>query len=206
MTKLATKISLSNFAPKSYLAIMYPADPNVQGPAAITLGTVLGTASGIKNAFGADGVTPVFGAKGDFALDFAPAPDGTTPESVGSGVLYLPEAFMDPILSKFEDTYKTGPDGVVLKDDKGKEIIDVPGARAVDIAYQVAIVKAGNAAKYSWQLTPLLNQANDPIAAVRMAIAKNREEQAQLEASKAQAVEASKAQAALEAPAKTKGK
>lgn len=186
MTKLVTKVSLSNFSPKAYLGTMYPPnDPN-SGPGTIDLGRIYGTAVGVKKSIGADGVTETFGAKGNFEVLFAPGSDGAEVEALSSGVCYLPEAFMDPILDMFDDI--TDADGVVTR----------PAAKAVDFAFDVAIIKAGNAAKYSWQLRPLLAPAkNDPLAAVRAAIAHNA--QAQLTGGTAQAAIADKSKEKVKA-------
>lgn len=156
MTMFQTKLSLSAFNPKLMLGKLYPdgAPPMPE----LLLGNIIGIANGIKKGTAADGVTPTQGLMGNFEVEFIEqkGKDGKTLENVASGVAYLPEAFMDPIIHLLAG--EVNAQGEVIKDP----------VSSVQFAYGVYIIPANNPAKYSWQLRPLLDaSANDPLAAMK---------------------------------------
>lgn len=164
MTKILTKLTLTSFNPKQSAG--FPGGNNE-----MFLGRLIGAATGVKEALLADQVTKTYGVKGSFAATYIDRTDKDgvvhEREDEQAGSLFLPESYMDPILSLFEDTYKTDEAGNILKDDKGNDIIERKGARGVDIAYDVFVVKADNPAGYSWSLRPLLAPSqSDPLAAI----------------------------------------
>lgn len=149
MTKQLTKLTLTNFNPKVFFA-------QPEGTNEFLLGRLVGSGNGVKNAVAQDGVTPMYGMKGDFGMEFTDA----NREDERSGVLFLPEAFMSPMLDQLEDT----------TDEATGEVIK--GAKSIDFAFDVFVIKAANPAGYSWSLRPLLEtSASDPLAAVKLRIA-----------------------------------
>lgn len=114
----------------------------------VTVGTIIGIASGIKHGKQADGVTPIKGLSGNFEG----TPADPEHDTVQSGVCYLPEAFMNPIFDILEDDEQGGP---------------------VQFAAEVILVRAENAAGYSWALRPagdMHAKQNDPLASLRSAL------------------------------------
>lgn len=137
---LLSKVSLANFKPKQILAL--PEETRE-----LSLGHIVGIASGIKVGKQADGVTPYEGMKGDFKIV---RPDGSEERS---GVCFLPDAFMSPILGMLRD--ETDADGEVVRE----------AVKSVQLGFEVLVIRADNPAGYSWKLKPLLQPAqNDPLA------------------------------------------
>jgi len=157
MTKMLTKITLTNFNPKLFFAAVAAAAAAKQPePQELLLGRLVGTGNGIKNAVAQDGVTPMYGLKGTFGAEYTA--EGREDES--SGVLFLPEAYMGPMLDMFED--KTDANGVVIRE----------AVKSLDFAFDIFVIKANNPAGYSWSIRPLLEAAaSDPLAAIRARIA-----------------------------------
>lgn len=164
MTKALTKITLTNFNPKRLFSAI-EADKAVQE---MYLGRLIGNANGVKNALAQDGVTPMYGAKGSFAATYTGMEKSGAKDAEGkelfqqredeqSGVLFLPEAFMGPMLDLFED--ETDGNGLVTRE----------AVKSIDVAYDVFVIKAENPAGYSWSLRPLIQPtASDPLAAIRL--------------------------------------
>jgi hypothetical protein len=148
MTKILTKLTLTNFNPKLFFG-------QPEGTQELYLGRLIGTGNGVKNAVAQDGVTPMYGLKGTFGAEYS-----TDREAESSGVLFLPEAYMGPMLDLFED--KTNASGEVERE----------AVKSLDFAYDVFVIKAANPAGYSWSLRPLLEvAASDPLEAIRARIA-----------------------------------
>lgn len=144
-----TSISLTNFNPKKIHA-------EAETVRELTLGTIVGIANGIKTGKMPDGVTPYEGMKGNFEIAFT---DG---KRVASGVCYLPDAFMQPILDLLSDEYGTDPA------DPSKEILVRRAVPSVRFALLVKVVRKENAAGYSWSVTPIGQVVqNDPLAELR---------------------------------------
>lgn len=164
MTKALTKITLTNFNPKRLFAAI-DADKSTQE---LYLGRLIGNANGVKNALAQDGVTPMFGAKGMFAATYTGMEKTGEKDDKGadimrqredeqSGVLFLPEAYMGPMLDLFED--EVNEDGEVTREK----------VKSIDVAYDVFVIKAENPAGYSWSLRPLFApSAADPLEAIRL--------------------------------------
>ena len=149
MPELLAKISLTNFKPKAILA-------QPESVLELPLGTIVGIATGIKRGKMPDGVTPYEGMAGDFELKRPGM------EPVRSGVCYLPDGFMQPILTLLKDD--VDKDGNVTRD----------AVSSVQMAYNVSVIRADNPAGYSWKLTPLTQaQPNDPLAELRKLIPDN---------------------------------
>lgn len=145
MTNLLSKVSLSTFKPKALLAL--PEETRE-----LHLGTIVGIATGIKKGKMPDGVTPYEGLAGNFEVVYADA----SKEHDASGVCYLPDAFMNPILALLKD--ETNADGEVIRE----------AASSVQLAFNVSVVRADNPAGYSWKLKPLIEASqNDPLAKLR---------------------------------------
>lgn len=148
MTKVLTKLTLTNFNPKLFFA-------QPEGTQELLLGRIVGTANGVKNALAQDGVTPMYGLKGSFGAEYT----AEGKEDEASGVCFLPEAYMGPMLSLFED--ETDGNGEVTR----------AAVKSLDFAYDVFVIKANNPAGYSWSLRPLIEaSASDPLAAIRARI------------------------------------
>ncbi len=156
MTKMLTKLTLTNFNPKLFFGVIAAAEAAKQpAPVEFLLGRLVGTGNGVKNAVAQDGVTPMYGLKGTFGAEYTA--EGREDET--SGVLFLPEAYMGPMLDMFED--KTDAAGVVTSE----------AVKSLDFAFDIFVIKANNPAGYSWSLRPLLEaSASDPLAAIRARI------------------------------------
>jgi hypothetical protein len=181
---MLTKISLSDFNPKAIHA-----QPDTVRK--LTLGTIIGIANGIKTGKMPDGVTPYEGMKGNFEIQYA---DG---KRVASGVAYLPDAFMQPILDQLSDEYGTDPE------DPTKEILVRKAVASVRFALLVDVIRAENPAGYSWQVTPIGQvTANDPLSELR-GLANGGDVQKLLASDKAAEIEGSGKKPAEKAPAET---
>lgn len=111
------------------------------------LGTIIGTADGIKISKAADGMTEHKGLRGMFEA----TPADPEKDIVRSGVAFIGEAFQADIVKMLED--ENGPE-------------------SVSFAFEVYVVRATNAAGYSWAYRPLLKaEEADPLAALRSKIA-----------------------------------
>jgi hypothetical protein len=114
-----------------------------EGQTRLLLGTIVGIADGIKIAKGADGISEFKGLKGTFEG----VPADTSKPITKSGVAFLGDAFQADIVALLED--EKGPD-------------------SVSFAYEVWVIRATNAAGYSWALVPKMQAApNDPLAEMR---------------------------------------
>lgn len=114
-----------------------------EGQTKILLGTIVGIADGIKVSKGADGITEFRGLKGTFEG----VPADPKRDTVKSGVAFLGDAFQADIIALLDE--KDGPE-------------------SVSFAYEVWVVKAPNAAGYSWALAPKMPAAaNDPLSEMR---------------------------------------
>lgn len=129
-----TKISLSTFEPKKNLKDIDA------GP--VHLGILIGRVSRKTTREMPNGET-FEGLGGQFRAVIG---DPKAGNSVASGMCYMPEAFMIPIL----DALKEAGDGATI-----------------DFAYKVAIVKDGNPQGYTWALTDMVPaKAVDPLDAL----------------------------------------
>lgn len=135
------------------------------------LGTIAGIASGVKRGVMPDKVTPSIGLTGDFEA----TPTDTKADVVRSGVCFLSQSLMTPIIDALSD--EVNADGKVVKE----------GANSVAFAYEVYAVKDGNAAGFTWVFESAVQPTeNDPLAEMRKALAdKTAAKQAQLAAPKA---------------------
>lgn len=112
------------------------------------LGTVIGIADGIKISKAADGMTEHKGLKGQFEV----TPADPAADIVRSGVAFLGESFQADIVKLLED--ENGPD-------------------SVSFGFEIYVVRATNAAGYSWAYRPLMAASEaDPLAALRNQIIK----------------------------------
>lgn len=114
-----------------------------EGENQMLLGTVIGIADGIKISKAADGMTEHKGLKGQFEV----TPADATLDVVRSGVAFLGESFQADIVKLLEA--EDGPD-------------------SVSFGFEIYVVKATNAAGYSWAYRPLMAASEaDPLAALR---------------------------------------
>lgn len=143
-TRIKTKVTFTDFRPKRVHAL--PKDEE-----RLELGTIIGVATGIKEGKMPDGITTYEGLSGNFEL----TPNDDTP--IRSGICFMPEGFMEPILEQLRD--EVDNEGVIVRD----------GASSVRFAFTVSVFKADNPAGYSWEATPLIEVAeNDPLSELRM--------------------------------------
>lgn len=139
MTELLSKITLTSFNPKFYAAVLASA-----GEAYV--GTLVGVADKVVKSKGPDGVSEFYGLGGTFAAKIGD-------KEIRSGKLFMPDAFIDPIISLFEPELN----------DKGEVV--KPGVDSVQLGYHVKLIKADNPAGYSWSLTPIIEaKENDPLS------------------------------------------
>ena len=133
----------------------------------LLLGTIIGSADGIKIAKGADQMTEFKGLKGTFEC----IPVDPERNTVRSGVLFLGEAFQADIVGLLEG--------------------ENPPSR-VDFGFEVYSVKAKNPAGYSWALKPLIKAeaATDPLELIKKQIAAQNPAAAQIAAPTAKAAKA----------------
>lgn len=128
----------------------------------VLIGSIAGIASGVKHGKLPDGVTPTIGITGDF--EGVPAEAGK--DTIRSGVCYLPEGLMNPIIAALTD--EVGPDGKVTKE----------GAKSVLFAYEIYSVKASNPAGFNWEFLSAMPVAeNDPLAELRAKLAEKKQAQ-----------------------------
>ena len=145
---LTSKITLSTFRPKRFLA--EPESVNK-----MLLGTLIGRATKVVRRNGPDGETAFEGLGGVFEAsvigDEAP---------INSGVLYMQESFINPLIDLISDEV----------DSKTGEVTKA-GASAALIAYKVYVVRSKNPAGYSWELEaisdPKAEEPVDELAALR---------------------------------------
>lgn len=141
------KVSLSTFKPKAHGQAAYENKP-------LVLGLIVGVAFGKsvrQNQEKPD--QPFIGLTGNFRVMLGDSVENALKSGNGvqSGVCYLPDAWLDPILYTLEGDKEKG----------------VPGAASVEFAHKVSIEKAENPAGYSWVLTPLKEAAaSDPLNAI----------------------------------------
>ena len=134
-----------------------------EGQTELLLGRVIGTASDIVMRTVPLTGEQVLGIKGEFEA----TPADETKDVVQAPVLWLP-CDGNELVAK------------MLYNEKGERI-----ANAVDIAFDIAVFKASNAAGYSWKLKPLFAPAADnPMERLRARIAEATTQQAQLAAPK----------------------
>jgi hypothetical protein len=146
MTKMLGKITLTTFNPKKILAL---GDETRE----LLLGAIVGIANGIKEGNDPQG-NSFEGLKGDFEAQVI-----GSDEEVRSGVCYMPDAFQGPIISQLSDEVDAA--GEVTRE----------AVKSVAFGFQVFVIRAANAAGYSWQLRPIMApSANDPLAELRKLI------------------------------------
>jgi hypothetical protein len=143
MTKMLGKITLTTFNPKKILALG-------EETRELLLGAIVGIANDVK--VGADPQGNQFeGLKGDFEAQVIGAE-----EEIRSGVCFMPDAFQGPIIAQLSD--EVDANGVVTRE----------AVKSVAFGFQVFVIRAANAAGYSWQLRPVMApSANDPLAELR---------------------------------------
>lgn len=143
MTKLLGKITLTTFNPKRFLA-----EPETVNE--MLLGAIVGIANGIKTGNDPQG-NEFVGLKGDFEAQIVGADEETR-----SGVCFMPDAFQGPIINMLSD--EVNAQGEVTRE----------AEKSVAFGFQVYVIRAKNAAGYSWQLRPVTAPAaNDPLAELR---------------------------------------
>jgi len=144
---MISKITLTNFNPKRILGLP-------ETTKELLLGAIIGIATGIKE--GKDPQGNVFtGLKGDFEATFTE--EGKNP--VRSGVCFMPDAFQEPLVNLLSD--EVDANGQVTRE----------AAKSAMYGYEVFVIRANNAAGYSWQLRPVTPPSeNDPLSELRKLI------------------------------------
>jgi hypothetical protein len=155
--KQISKITLTSFEPNRALGI-----ENFATAGFVQLGALLGHVTGTVQRRSPDGDQVFTGLSGSIEMRRLKL-DGSPDEenSATSGVMFIPEAFQNPIIDALTDIVDA--DGKVTK----------PGAEAVNFAFIIGVQKAGNAAGYEWVLKPLIEaspDAYDPLAELRKAL------------------------------------
>lgn len=127
------------------------------------VGTIVGNVSGVKVRAGKakDGVTNEY----SLALEgsFEGMPTDTKRDTITSGILYLSEAFMSPIIAQFGSF-----------DFVKEEWTDAPNRpRAISIVTEVLLIRDKNVHGYTWALRPVQQpDAVDPLAALKALLPK----------------------------------
>jgi len=131
------------------------------------LGTMGGVANGVFSAKAQDGVTDIWGLKGDFYAQVIRIGEGgeRTIEAIQSGKCFLPDHIQSSIETLFLGVKDTNEDGTEKVDDKGKPVYKVAPIGSIEFGYKVHVERAGNKAGYSYAFEPLQEaKANDPLA------------------------------------------
>lgn len=134
-----TKISFTTFEPKSYAPATYKDKP-------VTVGYMVGKAVATRHGNNPDGseYVALVGGFRAFVGDVLPAVSAADKDanSVASGILYMPTAWLEPMI---------------------KEIEANPGTE-IRFAYKVQIVADKNPQGYTWQVTDLIPaKAGNPL-------------------------------------------
>lgn len=137
---LKSKITLTNFRPARLLAL-----PETE--TRLMLGTLVGRATGVVRRKSPEGEQVFEGLGGMFMAQV------DKDEPIRSGVLFMPDAFINPLLEMISDEV----------DKKTGEVIK-QGAEAVEFAYNVWAVRAKNAVGREWELEAIMDpQAEEPM-------------------------------------------
>jgi len=137
---LKSKITLTNFRPARLLAL-----PETE--TRLMLGLLVGRATGVVQRKSPEGEQVFEGLGGMFKASV------DKDEPIRSGVLFMPDSFIRPIIAMLSDEVdkKTGE---VLK----------KGSDAVEFAYKVWAVRAKNAAGREWELEAIMDpKAEEPV-------------------------------------------
>lgn len=141
---LKAKITLTDFRPARLLA--EKADVT-----RMLLGTLIGRATGTVKRQSPDGSQTFIGLGGEFQAHVA-----GDDEPVSSGVLFMPDTFINPLIEIISDKV----------DEKTGEVKE-NGAEAVLLAYHVFAVRANNAQQRSWELEAIADpKAEEPVDAL----------------------------------------
>lgn len=148
-TVLVTKIALKNVGNPKQITVL------PETVRELHLGAIVGVATNVKRGKMPDGVTETIGLAGSFEA----IPADASKDTVRSGVCYLPDAFMLPIIDALSD--EIGSDGKVTKE----------GVASVQFAFEVYAIRAENPQGYSWQLRAAVPPTeNDPLAEAKKAL------------------------------------
>lgn len=153
----------------------------------LLLGVIGGVATGLFTTKAQDGVTDIYGLKGDFyaqVLKTAPEDmlvDGETVkagtkyiELVQSGRCFLHDSIQGPIENLFLGTRKTDDKGNNLSDENGKPIYEdgKHPIKSIEFGFKVFAERATNKAGFTWVFEPVGEaKAADPLAAQKAATA-----------------------------------
>lgn len=141
MTMQVSKITLTSYNPK-----VIAAQPDEVRR--LVVGSLIGRAISTVRRKSPDGATEFVGLSGAFEAHFAVADNsGKIPESISSGVLFIPPTFQDGLVELLSD--QVNKEGVVVRE----------AADAVQFAFNVIVARAGNAQGYEWMLEPLYEAA-----------------------------------------------
>lgn len=136
------KVSFSVLKPKTVVFDLYKDAP-------YKLGVLVGSATNVKRKIddrdGKEYVMLIGAFKMIIGHDASPA----SPDSISSGVCYMPDAWMAPIVQAFENAGKDGPHGL-----------------SVDFVYEISVGRRGEQ-DYEWIVRDLRPPtATDPLAAL----------------------------------------
>lgn len=137
---LKSKITLTNFRPARLLAL--PEDQF-----RLMLGTLVGRATGVVQRKSTDDEQVFEGLGGMFMAVV------DKDEPIRSGVLFMPDSFIQPLIAMLSDEVNK----------KSGEVIR-PGADAVEFAYNVWAVRSKNAVGREWELEAIMDpKAEEPV-------------------------------------------
>lgn len=150
---LKSKITLTNFRPARLLAL--PEDQF-----RLMLGTLVGRATGVVQRKSPEGEQVFEGLGGMFMAQV------DKDEPIRSGVLFMPDSFVQPLIAMLSDEVDKTTGEVVRK-----------GADAVEFAYNVWAIRAKNAVGREWELEAIMDpqaeEPTDPLANLTKRLAPN---------------------------------
>lgn len=132
----------------------------------ITLGTLYGIATGIVRRTTPD--TKVYeGLAGTF--ECVSTDDNT--DTIQSSILYLPDGAFQLLADPLKKMVPVLDANGNPKMDADGEPVEKRDVESIKFAMDICVVRANNAAGYSWKFVPLGVQANDPLADLRATLA-----------------------------------
>jgi hypothetical protein len=140
----------------------------------IPLGVLGGVCTGLFAAKAQDGVTDIWGLKGDFFAQVVKNDAEGKPyiEEYASGKCYMPEQIQNVIEGLFLGTPKLDDKGEPIKDANGKVVYEdgKQPIKSLEFRYKAYAIRATNKAGYSYEFEPLMEAAAaDPMAAAKAA-------------------------------------
>jgi hypothetical protein len=138
---------MTNFAQRTKITLKDIGAPSLVATKGVdgkyVLGTLIGIATGFVERQSPDGSEKFEGLAGSFRV--VPA-EGSDTEPLESGVLFIPNAFHNMVAESLKAAQQSDPKA------------------SLNFAFEVASISAKNPAGYSWEMTPLIeNAAENPL-------------------------------------------